>query len=96
MLSRVFGGMHHVYSLKKQGAPHPFWTCIHYGSLATYDSNLLTRLVLGAHGYCLRVDISPGGPNRLKIWLHPRKGREGNMYERHPDIQTAIDQWRGS
>ena len=90
LLSHVFGGMHHVYSLVKTDR---YWTCIHSGDLATYDANYLTALVLAAHEYCLRVSISNGGPRALKIWVHDRKGRTGSMYERHPDIKTALETW---
>lgn len=94
LLSRVFGGMHHVHSLKKQPAPNAYWTCIHSGDLATYDCDHLTMLILGAHEYMLRVSITNGGPRALKIWVFPRHGRDGcTMSRRHPDIQTAIATW---
>lgn len=92
LLSRVYGGMHHVYSLKKT---ERYWTCIHNGDLATFDFDILTRLALGAHEYCVRVSIENGGPHALKIWVHDRKGRTGQMYERHPDINTALVRWAG-
>lgn len=93
LLSRVFGGMHHVYSLKKFAGPNAHWTCIHSGTVATFDFDQLTRLVFAAHEYCVRVQISNGGPNSLKLWLHNRTGREGNNYERHPDLATALERW---
>jgi hypothetical protein len=45
MLDRVFRGIYHVSSLKKEKR---FWTCI-VGHIATYDFDEMTRLVLGAH-----------------------------------------------
>jgi hypothetical protein len=92
-LSRVFRGMHHVYSLKK--TPR-YWTCIHSGDASTFDFNTLTRLVLAAHEYCVRIEVTNGGPRALKIWVHNRTCREGCINERHPTIEAAIDQWRHS
>lgn len=92
MLSRVFGGMHHIYSLKKEPQ---MWSCIHYGDCATFDGAILTRIVLAAHEYCLRIAIKNGGPSRLKIIVWPRL-REGAWHEKHPSIQQAIETWEKS
>lgn len=89
LLSRVFRGMHHVWSLKKTGT---YWTCIHNGSLSTFDFDQLTRLVLGAHEYCCRIDISNGGPRSLKIVVCDRK-REGDFTDRHPTLEQAVERW---
>ena len=62
--------------------------------LATYDFNKLTRLVIGAHEECIRLEISPHTFSHLKINMWPRKSREGNMYERHPTIEDAIINFR--
>ncbi len=94
MLSCVFGGMHHVYSLKKTPGPYPFWTCIHHGDFSTFDFDVLTKLVLAAHHYCVRASISNGGPRAVKIMLHPRKNRDGGFSERHPTMQQAIERFR--
>jgi hypothetical protein len=92
LLCFVFGGMHHVYSLKKQPAPYPWWSMIHSGYVSTYDFDHLTRLVVAAHHYCVRVEITNGGPRALKIMLHPRHGRDGcTMSRRHPTLQQALE-----
>lgn len=94
LLSRVFGGMHHVYSLKKfPGPSNAHWTCIHHGPISTFDFDQMTRLVFAAHELCLRVQVSNGGPHALKIWVHERTGRDGHGYERHPDITEALGMW---
>ncbi len=91
MLSRVFGGLHHITSLKKSRFE---WSCLCYGDLSTYDWDLLTRLVLGAHEYCLRVSVCQGGPRSVKVLIHPRINRDGcPMSERHPSIHQAIERW---
>lgn len=64
--------------------------------LSTWDFNRLTRLVIGAHDECIRVEISPVAFRYLSIEMWPRKGREGSMSERHPTIEKAIEQYRGA
>lgn len=92
LLSRVFRGMHHVNGLKKVSPRH--WTCLTLADLSTFDFDTLTRLVLAAHQYCIRVSITQGGPRRLKIELHERGKRDGDSaWERHPDIREALARW---
>ncbi len=91
LLCKAFGGMHHVYSLKKTDR---FWTCIQSGDMSTWDSDILTKLVIGAHDLGVRVQLSNGGPRALKIFLHPREGRDGRLWQRHPTIEQAIAAWR--
>ena len=59
------------------------------GELATYDFNLLTRLVVMCHDLCIRVSVSPHGPKHLQLMFHPRQ-REGGMSDRHPTIEEHI------
>lgn len=92
VLSYTFKGMHRVGNIKKTPGEHPMWeTCCY--SIATWDFDQLTRLVLAAHHYCVRVELENGGPRRVKIILHARK-REGSIYERHPTIQQAIENFK--
>jgi hypothetical protein len=86
-----YGGEHHFPSDLK---PYGFgWSMSHFGSMATFDFNELTRLVLLAHERCIRAEISQGGPNRLRIAIWKRE-REGAMHERHPTIEQAIEEFR--
>lgn len=87
----LYRGEHHF-----PGKLQPYgegWAMSHTGSLATYDFNELTRLVILAHDRCVRVQVEQGGPNRLKIAIWKR-AREGSMYERHPTIEQAIKDMR--
>ncbi len=87
-----YQGEHHFPStLKPYGEG---WSMSHFGSLATYDSDELTRLVLLAHERAIRVQVEQGGPNRLRIAIWKRE-REGSMYERHPTISDAILRFNG-
>ncbi len=98
VLASTFGGMHHVFSLKKinEGGPREYWTMIHSGDLSTFDFDTLTRLVLWAHEFGVRVSLSNGGPRAIKIMLHARAKRDGSMFDRHPTIEQAIQQIKPS
>lgn len=60
---------------------------------STFDFDKLTRLVIGAHEDCIRVEMEACAPGRMRIMMH-RRQREGRMYERHPDIYKAIVSYR--
>jgi hypothetical protein len=83
----VFGGVHKVSKFEKQ-VNH--YVCVPYGSLATYDDDVLTKIVLASHTLGLRAEITNNGMRGLKILLHNRIGRTGRLYERHPEISEAI------
>ena len=80
-------GFHHVH-----GAIKRFGTGIEVNlrpTLATFDFDTLTKLVVMSHDRCVRVEIAPSGPGLVKLIFHKRK-RDGNMNERHPEIAEAI------
>ena len=90
--SDFYRGEHHF-----PGKMKPYglgWSMSHFGPMATFDADDLTRLVLLAHARCVRVQVEQGGPNRLRIAIWKR-GREGCMYERHPTIEQAIALFSG-
>ena len=62
--------------------------------LATFDSDALTRLVIGAHDACRRVSIHPHTFRHLRILYHPRE-RDGDMMRRHPTMDEAVASFRG-
>lgn len=91
LLCRVFRGRHHV--------PARIYTCgrgikcnVRAG-LSTVDFDYLTRLVVLAHDMCIRVEIVSSGPGRVGVVLHKRQ-RYGDIYERHPTIEDAIEKVR--
>ena len=85
--SEFYRGEHHFPAKMKPYGEG--WSMSHYGSMATFDDNELTRLVLMAHSHCIRVEVAQGGPDRLRISIWKR-GREGRMYERHPTIEQVL------
>jgi hypothetical protein len=85
-----YRGEHHF-----PGKMKPFgegWSMSHFGAMATFDCNELTRLVFLAHARCIRVQVGQGGPNRLHIDIWGRQ-REGSLFERHPTIEQALDEF---
>ncbi len=62
-------------------------------SLSTYDGNLLTRFVLKCHDECVRGEVRAKQAGVLKIIIWKRQGREGKMWDRHPTIETAIQEY---
>lgn len=61
------------------------------GRLATFDSDMLTRLVIGAHDHAIRVSLEPCNPRYLRVLFHPRHRDHGHVYGRHPVIEAACE-----
>lgn len=92
MLQHINGGLHHLYSIKIEDR---MVQCLMHGSVATFDYAQLTQITLMAHAYCVRVDVSAGGPNMTRIQAWRRKPGEGRMHARHPsleELKSRIDQ----
>ena len=61
---------------------------VHLGgrqALSTHDDDGLTRLVLGAHRYCCRVEISMAG-RHIVIRVHPRQQGLTDTWRGHPTL----------
>lgn len=85
--SILFGGEHHIPGkLKEFGYG---WSVVYRGDFATFDYNMLTRLVVLSHDSCIRASIHQGGPGSIKITLW-RRQREGSMSERHPTMEDHV------
>lgn len=93
VLSRTFRGLHHVDIDRIKWHE---WFC-EYSALdgiSTFDYDHLTRLVIAAHDACLRVSICASGPRMVKISIGYRESRGGDINERHPTIEQAIETMR--
>lgn len=78
VIDKVFGGEHHVQSLKWKDNIWSSCTFLTFESqLSTFDFSHLTRLVVVAHDEYLRAAVSGGGPRMMKILLSERK--QGTM-----------------
>lgn len=88
MLGDLLGGIYHMDTKEVRRID---WANTKYievrwdRELATFDGDLLTRLVFLAHKHCVRISISPRSNQYLTMMFHPRN-REGGMWERHPTI----------
>lgn len=93
LLCDLVGGDHHI-----TGKVYMFGKGIRFsvysGQLATFDFDMLTRLVLMAHDRCIRAEIVSSGPGRIGIALHKRHERDGCGSKRHPTIDQAIEKHR--
>jgi hypothetical protein len=85
-VSDVFGGQHHLQKLTDLGS---HVVCVPYGSLATYDDDKLTRIVIECHRLGLRAEVDNYGMRGVKILLHNRKCRTGRLWERHPELKDV-------
>jgi len=63
--------------------------CMH-GDLSTWDWNQLTNLVLYAHAYRVRVELSGAAPSYLQVCLHAREAT-GSTTERHPGLVELVE-----
>lgn len=91
-LGVVFRGVHHI-----PGELKPFgrgWKVNAWGGIATFDWDVLTRLVLHAHDACVRVEIIQGAPRRVGVAIFQRRSRTGGVCVRHPTIEQALEDWR--
>jgi hypothetical protein len=87
----IYRGEHHFPGKLKQWGEG--WSMNHFGQLATFDCDDLTRLVLLAHDRCIRAAVEQGGPGGVKIAIWKRE-RDGDTYNRHPTIEQAIEAFR--
>jgi hypothetical protein len=93
ILTQLFGGMHHVSSsqiAKMDWKNDHYMQYNHFGSMATFDGNMLTRLVLLAHEHCCRIEIRPCNFKSIRIAFSWRDGRDGPLYSRHPTIKEIL------
>lgn len=67
--------------------------------LNTYDNNTLTRLVVGAHDWAIRISIRACNPRYLELMLSPRvryaDEKTHQLYYTHPRIGEHINIIRG-
>ena len=92
-LSQLFCGFHHICATPKKHGRGIEINTREY-RLATFDFDYLTKLVIMAHNWCLRVAIDGSGPGMIKIILHKRHLVEGDIGKRHPTIEQAIEKYK--
>jgi hypothetical protein len=92
-------GLHHCDNeqMAKVDWTNPFCIKVNYyarGGLSTWDFNRLTVLVFLAHDFGIRVEIYPCNFAYFKLLFHQRYAREGDICDRHPTIEQALEVWR--
>jgi hypothetical protein len=93
LIAAVYGGLHNgPRKIDKHTEFYQTWC--HYGEMATFDFDKLTVLVFMAHRLCIRVSLTGAANKYMRVMLHNRKSGEGSMSERHPDLDTAIRQFK--
>lgn len=91
VINHAFSGLHHVRKFTEhKNGPHSWWSCNVSAGLCTVDFDNLTRLVVAATEYGVRVEIDPAGPRQLKLRMFPRYQRGGAFYERAPRLSHWI------
>lgn len=64
-------------------------------SLATFDGDMLTRIVVLSHDRMLRVDLLSVNFNYMAMLIHKRTHREGgDSYSRMPTMETHVEMIR--
>lgn len=76
-------GTHNVKKIFECGKGLEF--CLR-GDISTHDWNRMTLLVLLAHQYRVRVEVSGAAPNYLRIRLHARDPNKRTTIEGHPGL----------
>lgn len=62
-----------------------------YGNMATYDDDLLTKIVTLSHDRMLRVEIQAAAPNYLKLMISQRTTREpGRCWLQMPTLEDHV------
>ena len=93
IINWAFGGMHHLRKepVKKKLPWGEFWKLLIYeNDLGSFDHSHLTKLVICAHHYAVRVSVTPAG-KYLAVELHERdRGAEGQS-RRHPELVDPIE-----
>lgn len=67
---------------------------VRYGRFGTFDSDWLTRLVIAAHEYAVRLEFTTSSngnlPGSMVITLFQRSHDGDSFYTRHPDLKDLI------
>ena len=86
-VEQAFYGLHHV---KVRVKNERYWKVSFTGDVSTYDTNYLTRVVLSAHKYGVRFQLCSSMRGTTVFMVHPRATRDGKVWDRHPNILTAM------
>lgn len=90
--SILFRGKHHIPSpLKSFGEG---WSTLYDGEAATYDFDLMTRIVLLSHDKHIRASIHGKSRHRIEIVVWKRDRTHDQRWGHHPTMEEALKAWR--
>lgn len=92
-LNRLFQGFHHIHTPFRENGDG---ICINtrHSYFSTFDYDTLTKAVIMAHNWGVRLEVGGSGPGMIKISLWKRHKREGRIGERHPTIGEALERYK--
>ena len=92
MVNWAFGGEHHIRKIEKTQYPWGWaWKLRVYESdLSSYDFSQLTKLVIAAHHYAVRVSVQTAGM-RLVVVLWERQRESEHTSRKHPELATVTE-----
>lgn len=95
-LGDLYLGIYHMdtHSLKKVEWDNDY--CIRVQlpvcrSLATFDGDMLTRIVVLSHDRMLRVDLETVNFHYMAMLIHKRHSRVGDTYHRMPTMESHVE-----
>ncbi len=97
LLGSVFRGIYHMNytSLRKVEWDNPRYIDVTVDrEVATFDSDELTALVVLCHDKQLRCSVAGLAPGYVRLTFHQRLDREGNVGQRHPTMEQAVERVR--
>lgn len=95
LLNDLYAGIYHI----QPECSRVDWSDEHhieivlYGCWSSFDYDNLTRLVFLAHDYALRVQMDARANGYIRLMFH-RRQRNGDLYQRHPSLEQAVQSWR--
>lgn len=89
----IYRGKHHIPS-KIRDDGNGMFSVSHYGSLATFDFDELTRLVFLAHERAIRAWVRASQPRCVRIAIAKRLREGDDMTNHHPTVETALAKFR--
>lgn len=93
-LCRLFAGFHHCPEIKQSNCgSRNIVINTRTAYFANYDYDYLTKMVIMAHNWGVRCNISGSGPGMFKISLWKRHKREGDISERMPTMQNMMEKY---
>ena len=91
ILGQVWRGIYHLRRPERFDWSNPYYIEIRITQeLATYDGLELTALVVLCHDHAIRLSVAGCAPRTLRLLFHKRQ-REGDITQRHPTIEHAVE-----